>query len=241
MRGIAGIVVLAGIATALAACGPRGLDAPPLVPASQPAAAPVSPPDQPRARAPAPGARRTAPAEAPADGTDLVAVPPWLDLDDPKDHAWVDGMRRALRAVGPQAAKCREEAAAAVPGCLCKLICAVKFPKLKQREGSMEISYPPLPGGGPSLRGFRLRADGAVDSCTFRGGDSTQPGARTTEIVWCAEEVGGSAAPPKAAEDRGGPKASADQGGSKAAEDQGGPKAAEDRRRPKAGKKRRRR
>jgi hypothetical protein len=57
----------------------------------------------------------------------------------------------------------------------------------------MEISYPPLPGGGPSLRSFRLRPDGAVESCTIRSGDADQPGSRTTEIVWCAEEPGGGA------------------------------------------------
>ena len=227
MRAIVGTAGLVAVAAALTGCPPRGLDAP----ATQPIVAAAVAAGTGPASAPAGSPRRAPVAATPADGSDLVAVPPWLDLDDPKDHAWVDGMRRALRAVGPQATKCREEAAAAVPGCLCKVICTVKFPKLMQREGHREISYPPLPGGGPSLRGFRLRADGAVDSCTFRGGDGTQPGARTTEIVWCAAEVGGGAAP-KAADEGGGPKAS---------DDRGNPKAAEERRRPKAATKKKRR
>jgi hypothetical protein len=186
VRHLVAIAGLLGVVAAVAGCPPRGLDAPPSGPGADPAAATAPQP------ASAPAAKPRAAASAPTDGTDLVAVPPWVDLDDPKDHAWIDGMRRALRAVAPQAAKCREEAAAAVPGCLCKVLCTVKFPPLKQREGQMEISYPPLPGGGPSLRSFRLRPDGAVESCTFRGGDASQPGARTTEIVWCAEEIGGS-------------------------------------------------
>jgi hypothetical protein len=127
-------------------------------------------------------------------------VPPWVDLDDPKDHAWVEGMRTAVRAVAPQAAKCHEEAAAARSACLCKVICTVKLPPLKQREGYAEISYPPLPGGGPALRSFRIRPDGVVESCTIRSGDPEQPGARTTEIVWCSEEVGGARPAPKVEE-----------------------------------------
>jgi hypothetical protein len=195
---------MVGIAVVLAGCPQRGLDAPPAGPTAPPAgptappAGPTAPPAElgaptpgkPATRTTSPRPRGTAPASAPTDGTDLVAVPPWVDLEDPKDQAWVEGMRRALRAVAPQAAKCHEEAAEAVPGCLCKVICGVKFPRLKAREGHREISYPPLPGG-PSLRGFRLRADGAVESCTIRSGDASQPGARTTEIVWCAEEIGG--------------------------------------------------
>ncbi|MBI5481510.1 MAG: hypothetical protein HY906_21815, partial [Deltaproteobacteria bacterium] len=170
-------------------------DAPPAGPTAEPAAGPAPT----GAAAPTPRPRGAAPASAPAaaDGTDLVAVPPWVDLDDPRDHAWVDGMRRAIRAVAPQAAKCRAEAAVAVPACLCKVLCTAKLPPLKQREGYMEISYPALPGGGPSLRSFRLRPDGSVESCTIRGGDPGQPGARTTEIVWCAEEIGGGTGTPK--------------------------------------------
>jgi hypothetical protein len=183
MRELVGIVGLLG-AVVLTGCPPRALDAPPTGLASAPVvAAPAAP-----GPASAPRARDAAPPAA--EGGDLVAVPPWVDLHDPKDHAWVDGMRRAVRAVAPEAAKCREGTAAAVPACLCKVICTVKFPPLKQREGFMEISYPPLPGGGPGLRSFRLKPDGAVESCTFRGGDPDQPGARTTEIVWCAEETG---------------------------------------------------
>jgi hypothetical protein len=186
-----GTAGLLGTAILLAGCPPRGMDSPPLVPTTQPdEAAPAPGPTAARPAAP----RRAAPATALADGGDLVAVPPWVDLDDPKDHAWVEGMRRALRAVAPQAAKCRDEAAAAMPACLCKVLCTAKLPPLKAREGQMEISYPPLPGGGPSLRSFRLKPDGSVESCTIRGGgDAEQPGARTTEIVWCAEEPGGGA------------------------------------------------
>ena len=178
-----GIVLLPG-------CPPRGMDSPPIVPATQPDEAMPAP-----AAAGTRGAqpRRAAPASGPSDGSDLVAVPPWVDLDDPKDHTWVEGMRRALRAVAPQAARCREEAPAAAPACLCKVLCTVKLPPLKQREGQMEISYPPLPGGGPSLRSFRLRPDGSVESCTIREGDPSQPGSRTTEIVWCTEQIGGAA------------------------------------------------
>jgi hypothetical protein len=171
----------------LAGCPPRATDAPPVTGGGQ-----ATEPGPASAPAPASAPRADRPA---GDQPELAAVPPFVDHADASSRAWLDGFRATLRSAAPGFKACWDKGEAEAVPCACRVVCGLRFARLPGGAEVTEITYPPIPGAETSLRGFRVKATGVVESCSFRRGAPEAEGGgagggQTTEIVWC-EAAGG--------------------------------------------------